>query len=830
MLGQLRYDIKHALRGLLRDRAFTLVALLSIGLGVGANSAIFSLVHQALFRQLPVKEPERLALLNWRGTFIGRGWGSDNLLSYPLYRDLSAANQVFDGMFCRHPTSVNLSVENTPEPANAEIVSGSYFRVLGVRPALGRLIDDSDDLQPGAHPVIVVSFDFWRNRLGGAADVIGRKVLINNYPMTLIGVAAAGFHGVDWGEVPAVWIPTMMKRQATPDFDWLMDRRGKWLHVFGRLKPGISLQQAQAGVQPWFKAMLEADTRREGWPQVTEQQRRRFLASTLEVLPASQGRSDLRGRLERPLLVLLAATALVLLLACLNVANLFLARGFARRRELALRLALGASRGRIARDLLVQSGIVALGGAALGLLFAPAVIQALISFLPQDVDLNSAVNPRVFVFALAVSLLTGLLFGLAPALQAGRADPALALREGSHTVAGGAGARKTLVIGQIALALVLLIGAGLFVRTLATLRARGPGFVTTNLLMFRVEPTRNGYSGAQAKSLVRNLLSSLRSLPEVENAAVSSAELLSGGSWNQRLTIASGRRIVTDEAVHCNAISPGFFDTLGATLLSGRDFNERDAHDIQGLAYRSAIINESLAKRYFGDRNPIGSRVGLGDGPDTRADIEIVGVVKTFAYRGLRVIDDQVFFPHFEGPFRGGGFWLRTRVSSQAAFSSIRAAVRQLDSTLPVTRLRTLDDQLDRTLVNERLLAILASVFAGLATLLAVVGLYGVMSFVVSRRTREIGIRLALGASRGATVWLVLRDTAIMVAAGLAIALPAVWGLGRLIASQLFGVAAMDGLTIAAAATLVALVALAASAIPARRAISVSPIEALRSE
>jgi predicted permease len=346
--------------------------------------------------------------------------------------------------------------------------------------------------------------------------------------------------------------------------------------------------------------------------------------------------------------------------------------------------------------------------------------------------------------------------------------------------------------------------------------------------MFRVEPTRNGYSGAQAKSLVRNLLSSLRSLPEVENAAVSAAELLSGGSWNQRLTIASGRRIVTDDAVHCNAISPGFFDTLGAALLSGRDFNERDAHDIQDLGYRSAIINESLAKRYFGGRNPIGSRVGLGDGPDTRADIEIVGVVKTFAYRGLRVIDDQVFFPHFEGPFHGGGFWVRTRTSSQSAFSSIRAAVRQLDSTLPVTRLRTLDDQLDRTLVNERLLAMLASVFAGLATLLAVVGLYGVMSFVVSRRTREIGIRLALGASRGRTVWLVLRDTASMVAAGLAIALPAVWGLGRLIKSQLFGVAAMDGLTVASAAALVALVALAASAIPARRAISVSPIEALR--
>ena len=826
MLG---HDAKYALRGLLRDRAFTLVALVSIGLGVGANSAIFSLVDQALFRQLPVKDPERLVLLNWSGTFIGKGWGSSNLNSYPFYRDLAAENQVFDGMFCRHPTSVHLSLGNTPEPVNAEIVSGSYFPVLGVRPALGRLLEESDDLQPGAHPVVVVSFDYWRNRLGGAGDIVGRKVLVNNHPMTVVGVAPAGFRGIDWGEVPSLWIPTMMKRQATPEFDWLLDRRGKWLHVFGRLKPGITLEQAQAGLQPWFKAMLEADTRREDWPRVTEEQRRRFLASRLTVLPASQGRSDLRGRLERPLLVLLAATALVLLLACLNVANLCLARAFARRRETALRLALGASRGRIARELLVQSGLLALGGAALGVLLAPAVSQALIQFLPQDVALSSAVNSRVFFCALAVALLTGLLFGLAPALQAGRGQHSLAWKEESYTVAGGAGLRKALVVGQIALALVLLIGAGLFVRTLASLRAQGPGFVTTNLLMFRIDLARSGHTESQSKGLMRNLLAALRALPEVESAGLSAAELLSGGSWNQPLTIESGRRLVTD-TVHCNAISPGFLETLGAPILSGRVFNERDAHDIQNLGFRSAIINESLAKRYFGGGNPLRVRVGLGNSPDTRANIEIVGVVKTFSYRGLRETEDQAFFPLFEQRINGGGFWVRTRTPSQSAFSSIRAAVRQVDSTLPVTGLRTVDDQLDRALVNERLLATLASAFAALAILLAVVGLYGVMSFVVSRRTREIGIRVALGASRGAAMWLVLRDAAVMVAAGLAIALPAVWGLGRLIENQLYGVRAMDASTIAAAAVLIAVVALGASFIPVRRATAISPMDALRYE
>jgi len=830
--------VRQALHALLRDRAFTLVALLSIGLGAGANSAIFSLVDQALLRQLPVREPERLVLLDWNGGFVGHGWGSGNLFPYPLYRDLRHETRVFDGVIGRHPTTVYLSLEDTPEQASAEIVTGSYFSVLGVRPALGRLIEESDDLQPGAHPVVVLSFDYWRNRLGGANDVVGRKVLVNNHPMTVIGVAGAGFHGMDWGEVPSLWIPTMMKRQATPDFDWLEDRRGRWLHLFARLKPGMTPAEARAGLQPWFKAMLEEDTKRESWPRVTEEQRRRFLASTLELLPAAQGRSDLRERLERPLLVLLAATGLVLLLACLNVANLFLARAFARRRETALRLALGASRGRIAREQLAQSGLLALGGGALGILLAPSVAQALTSLLPQEVaavDLSAAIQPRVFLFTLVVALLTGLLFGLAPALQAGRTEPASVLKEESSTVAAGVGLRKALVVGQIALALVLLIGSGLFARTLAGLRAQGPGFVTTNLLSFRVDAARNGYTPARSKALMRDLLSSLRALPEVEGVGLSVAQLLSGGSWNQQLTVESSTRVVTEGVIHCNAVSPRFFDALRVSLLEGHDFSEGDALDREpgsgpGMGFRSAIVNESFARRYFGDRSPIGARLGLGNGPDTPTDIQIVGVVRTFSYRGLRGTEDQAFFPFFESQISGGGFYVRTRVPSASAFSAIRAAVRGVDSAIPVSGLRTLDDQLDRTLVNERLLATLASAFAALAVLLTVVGIYGVMSFVVASRVREIGVRLALGASRGSAVWLVLRDAAVMLAAGLAMAFPTVWGLGRFIENQLYGVRALDPPTIVGASLLVALVALGAAALPARRASSVSPLEALRCE
>src|SRR5262245_40883559 len=358
-LGQ---DLRQGLRGLLHDRAFAAVAVLSIGLGVGANSAIFSLVDQALYRQLPVREPEQLVLLSWKGTTMAKGWGSGNLMSNPLFRQLKRENTIFEGMFARHPTWALLAVDGGPEPVNTEIVSGSYFGVLGVRAALGRLIDESDDVTPGGHPVVALSYDYWKTRLGGRADIVGKKVQLNNYPMTVIGVAASGFRGVDFGELPAVFVPMMMKKQATPDFDWLDDPRGRWLHVFARLKPGVSQVQASAWLQPWFKGMLAADMKLPSWPVASEEQVKKYLASTIEVIPAASGRSDLRRSLEQPLLVLLAATGLVLLLACLNVANLSLARAFARRRETALRLAVGASRGRIVRELLIQSGILAVLG------------------------------------------------------------------------------------------------------------------------------------------------------------------------------------------------------------------------------------------------------------------------------------------------------------------------------------------------------------------------------------------------------------------------------------------------------------------------------------
>jgi predicted permease len=836
LLSRLGYDLRHALRGLRRDRGFTTVVLLSLAIGIGANAAVFSLVDQLLVRTLPVKAPGDLVQLDWRGRFVGSDWGSDHLFSHPFYRDLEAERPlqqgVFAGLFGRAPISVFTGGDGGP-PARvqAEIVSGSYFGVLGVGAALGRVLDQGDDQRKGAHPVVVLSHDYWRNRLGAPADIVGRKLSINRHPMTVVGVAAPGFRGMDRTEAVDLWVPIMMKREATPDFDWLEDRRGRWLHVFGRLRAGVTVPEARAALQPWFKAMLEAETRREGWPRITEERRRGFLASTLELLPGARGDSIRAENLQRPLLVLLGATGLVLVLACLNVANLSLARAFARRRELAVRAALGASRGQLARQMGTQAVLLAVGGGLLGVVLAPFVSRGLLDYLPERADLSPDVDPRVFAFCFLAAAVSCLLFGVVPALHASRARPSQAMKQESASVAGGMRLRKTLVVGQIALALVLLIGAGLFVQTLAGLRLQGPGYRTTNLVTFDVSPIRNGYQDEASKALMRRLLAALERLPEVESAGLSTSKLLSGGSWNGRMTIAGPTRITT-ETFHRTAVSPDLFRALGVPIVAGRGFDARDQReeDVPGNDFRVAIINERAAREYFPGRSPIGARIAVGTNLDTPVDIEIVGVVKTFHYRGVREAERQVYFPAWEGSVRHASFFVRTGAPAAVAEAAIRAAVRGVDPTLPLSELRTVDQQVERVLVTERMLATLATAFAALALLLAVIGLYGVMSFVVTRRTREIGIRMALGALPRAAVTTVLRETAWLVLVGLGLALPAVWALGRVIESQLHGVRPLDAATLAAAAALMALVALVASALPARRASAVAPTEALRAE
>jgi len=824
-------DLRFSARCFVRTPSFTATGVLSLALGIGATTAIYSLVDQVLLHALPVREPNRLVLIDWKGDQAASGFGSWNLMSYPICRDLQLQDRFFDGVLCRAATTVNLSTGSEPKPAAAEIVSGSYFSVLGVSPAIGRLVDGADDGTPEASPVVVVSYDFWKTQLGGATDAVGRKVLVNQHPMTVIGVAAATFHGIDVGEVPSLWIPASMSAQAIPGFKGQLSRRTRWMQILGRLRPDVTPAQAQAGLQPWFKGMLDEDTRRAGFPKITPKRRQRFLESTLEITPAPQGHSSLHRRMSQPLWVLFAVTAVLLGLACLNVAGLLLARGSAREREMSTRLALGASRGRIGRQLLADGVLLAFGGGLLGVALAPLAMRTLIAFLPRDAAANalqSVVDSRLLFFAFLVSVGAGVLSGFAPALQAGRGSVISSLRERGGTAFGGVRLRKAIVTVQIAFTLVLVIGAALFVRTLNGLMAKGPGFATSSLVSFGIDPVRNGYSRQEASQLIRRIYAELRASSSTEAAAVARFQLLTGGSWNDPMTIQTNQRIVTDRDVNLNAISPGFFTTLGIRMVAGRDFDERDSRPAGEKGYRVAIVNQAFAKRYLGDRSPIGARICEGSGPDAKPDIEVIGVAADFSYRGIREESEHAYFPIFEEGDTGGSFYVRVRGTPESASQSIRAIVQQADRAMPITYFRTLEEQVNRSLNTERLLATLLGGFGMLALLLSLVGLYGVMSFAVTQRTREVGIRMALGATRGGAIWLVLRDAIVMIGAGVAIALPSAGVLGRLVESQLFGVKPTDPLAIATATLLLTLTALGAALIPAYRVSAVNPADALR--
>jgi predicted permease len=835
------YDLRFSARSFRRSPSFTATALLSLALGIGATTALYSLIDQVVLRALPVEHPERLVLIDWIGFQYAETMGTANVMSYPLCRDLQQKEEFFDGVFCRAATTINLSTGGEPRLTAAELVSGTYFSVLGVRPALGRLLTIGDDQAPGSSPVVVLSYDFWKNQFGSAQDIVGQKVLVNQHPMTVVGVAAPSFHGIDVGEVPSLWIPAVMSARAIPGFNTMLDRRTRWVQILGRLKQNVSLAQAQTGLQPWFKAMLDEDARRTNVSRASAEHRRQFLASTLALTPAAQGHSALRLDFSRPLWVLFVATVVLLALACLNVAGLFLARGSARHREVSTRLALGASRGRIGRQLLADSVLLAFTGGLLGVVMAPVAIRALIAFLPRNTaatHLDASVDTRLLLFAFLVSLATGLLAGGVPALQAGRKSLESSLRDRSGGPSGGSSLRKGIVTAQIAFTLILMVGAGLFIQTLHGLLAKGPGFETSSLISFGISPALNGYSNAEATQLIRRISEGIASSESTQASATARVQLLLGGAWNNSLTIQSSERFTTDREVHINAVTPGFFETLGARIVAGRAFDEHDSLDVavvnQSLpvsrnGQRVVIVNEAFVKRYFGGRNPLGARIAMGSRPDAKPDTEIIGVAQDISYRNVREQWEQVYYP-IGAQMSGSNFYVRFRGTPESAIRSIRAILRNADPALPITYFRTLDEQIDRSLNTERMLSALSGSFGVLALLLSLVGLYGVMSFVVSQRRREIGIRLALGATRLSTIWLVLRDALVMIAAGTAIALPCVWALGRLVESQLYDVKPTDPATILAATLILCSTALAAALIPARRASAVNPTDALRFE
>lgn len=837
-LRDFAYDLRFTVRSFRKTPSFIVTAVLSLMLGIGATTAIYSLVDQVLLHALPVRQPERLVLIDWKGDQVANGFGSWNLMSYPICRDLDQQKHFFEGVFCRALTIVNLSTSGDSRSVTAEVISGNYFPVLGVGPALGQVITNDDDRQPNANPVAVISYDFWKTQLGGAADVVGRKMLVNRHPVTIIGVAASTFRGIDVGEVPSLWIPASMSTEIIPGFSNLHDRRTRWMQVLGRLSPGMTLREAQAKLQPWFKAMLQEDMRRPGFPVITAERRQRFLRSSLVLTAAPQGHSGLRRRLLEPLWVLFAVTAVLLGLACLNVSGLFLARGSAREREIGTRLALGASRGRLGRQLLTETLLIALAGGLLGTAAAPLAVRTLIALLPPSgsaiisgsagTALHGSLDLRLLLFAFAASVTAGILSGLAPAWQTGRRSLMSSLRE-----RGGAGfssvrIRKVIVTAQIALTLILVVSAVLFVRTLDALMAKGPGFPTASLVSFGIDCQRSGYTEEEGNRLIRRIDETIRRSPIIQASSIARFALLTGGSWNNPMTILADKRFSTDGDVNLNSVTPGFFPTMGIKVNAGRNFDDRDiaAPGVQG--WRSAIVNEAFVKRYLGGRNPLGVRICQGSGPDARPNIEIVGVVSNFSYRGIREDSEQAFFP-----FQGEGaatFYVRVHGRGESSFQTLRTIVRGIDPALPMTNFRTLEEQVDRSLNTEHMLATLSGGFGVLALLLSIVGLYGVMSFIVTQRTREIGIRMALGARRWSAIWLVLRDALAMVLCGMGIGLPVVWALGRLVESQLYDVKPFDPTVIAIAMLVLCSAGLSAAFIPARRASGVSPTDALRVE
>jgi predicted permease len=829
-LRDFTYDLRFSFRSFRKTPAFTMTAVLSLMLGIAATTAIYSLVDQVLLHALPVRQPDRLVLVDWRGDPVANGFGSYNLMSYPICRDLDAKTEFFDGVLCRAETTVDLSVNGDYHAAGAEIVSGNYFRVLGVSAGLGSVLTGDDDRRPGSNPVVVLSHHFWQQQLGGA-DVVGRKILVNRNPMTVIGVAAPNFQGVDVGSVPALWIPASMASEAIPRFKDLQDRRTRWMQVIGRLKENVTLHEAQAGLQPWFKSMLKADTLRPGFPVITPERRRDFLNSSLILTAAPQGHSGLRRKLVEPLWVLFAVTAVLLGLACLNVAGLFLARGSTREREISTRLALGASGSRLGRQLLTDSLLIAVTGGLLGIALAPLAVRTLIALLPQNTTgtaLHASMDLRLLLFALAISIVAGIVSGFAPAWHIGRKQLVTSLRERGGSSLSGMWLRKMIVTAQITLTLILVAGAALFVRTLNALTSKGPGFETSSLISFSVDPLRNGYSAADADRMMRQIDEGIRQAPITQSAAIIRFALLTGGSWNNPMTIEARERIATDRDVNMNSITPQFFQTLGIKLIEGRNFDEHDNRPPDAKGVGKTIVNQAFVKRYLRNQNPLGVRIGEGSGPDAKADLEIVGVVSNFNYRGLREESEQVFFPFFDGEGPSGTFYLRVRGTPATAFEQFRSIVRKVNPSLPLTDFRTVSQQVDRSLSTEHMLAKLSGSFGLLALILSLVGLYGVMSFVVAQRTREIGIRLALGAKRSATMWLVLKDALVMILFGIAAALPLVWALGRLVRSQLYKVSPADPAAIFMAVSILALAALAAAFIPARRASAVNPTNALR--
>jgi len=827
-------DLRLAFRGLRRSPLFATVAILSLALGIGANTAIFTLIDQLLLRKLPIRAPEELVMLYQRGSHNGSNMGA-RMHSYPIYQDYQKRAEPLADVICRRLISASISIDNRTERVESEMVSGNYFTMLGVPPALGRVFNSqSDDQVYSGHPVVVLSYDYWTSRFANDPSVIGKKILVNNFPMEIVGVSAHGFNGLDPAESPQIRVPIQMKPVMAPEWGWVHmdDRRARWVQVFARLKPGYTVESAKAPLQGLFTQIRQYEMTLPAAKDWSAYSREQFMKGQLLLEPAAQGYSELRNSFSTALVVLMSMVGLVLLIACANVANLLIARAFMRQREIAVRLSLGASRGRLVRQLLVESLVLSIAGGLLGLGLAVVLTRTLIALVPsegQPVSITAHPDPRVLAFTLVLSFATGIIFGLVPALRASRPDPWTTLKDTVGSIAGTGGSlflRKGLVTAQVALSFLLLFGAGLFVRSLQNLKTTDTGVGLDNLVTFQLSPTLNGYDASRTVQFYRELLDRLRAAPGVKSAAYAAVPILSGDEWDSSMSV-EGHRVADGEDMQAfmNSMSPGYFEAMKIPFIEGRDFTPLDAKEQATVA----IVNKRFADHFFPGHSALGKHIGFGTGPRSKLNIEIVGVVANALYEGPREgVHRQVFIPNWGN--NSAVFYVRMHTTSASAYGIIRNEVRTLNAGMPVYAMKTVEAQLDETLLTDRLIALLSAGFGLLATVLASIGLYGVMAFVVARRRKELGIRLALGAQPSGVVRLVMREVMILLGIGLAVGVPAALALGRYVSGQLYGIKANDPWMATGTLVLLTVVSAAAGLIPATRASRIDPILALRYE
>jgi predicted permease len=822
-------DFRHAIRVLRTSPTFTLAAVLILALGIGANSAIFALVDAVLLSPLPVPDANRLVVLSIAEPGAP---GADYGFSYPGFKDLRDGVPAFAGMLALSGVRLNVSYNGQNQRCSGEVVTGDYFTTLGVRPFLGRLLVPDDDRATGASPVVVLDYAFWQ-RLGADRGLVGRTLQINGIPMTVVGVTAPEFYGTDLSRRPQLRVPIAMAPLIRPNpGDPTMSRRGhRWLSVMARLRPGVSIEQARASASIAFQGSVRASLA-EMPPSASAAWRRQVEGSTLVLRSGAQGRAGMQRDARLPILLLAGATVALLLIACANLANLLLARGAGRAREFAVRGALGGTQWRIARQLMAENLVLSAAAAAPGLLVSIWLSGIVLGFLPEGNALGTELLPdaRVVVVTFAISVAAGLLFGLMPALRAARQDPAAALKADAPTMAGAGSAfslRSVLIVGQVAMSFVLIAGAGLFLRTLDNLNRVDTGFARDHVLVATIDPSLNGYTEARSAALFSDFIQRVQAIPGIAQAGLSSVSPITG-SWDVNSITVAGYQPKDGEEPDASlaAVSPGYLEAMGISVKRGRTLNWRDGNG----APLVAVINETMEREYF-NGSAVGRRFSLDN---AKADVEVVGVVPDGKYVTLREgkAPRFAYFSFLQAPLSGGELTLHARTSGDplSYLPAIKAQLQALDPTLPLAGVTTLEDQIAESLTSERILATIGSMFAILALLLAAVGIYGVLAFTVARRTREIGLRMALGARPAEVSRMMARHVGVIVGAGVLAGLAGAWSLQGVLRNVLFGVAPADASILFGASLLVGVTGMLAGWLPARHAARMDPLAALRHE